>query len=142
MKIPLTLSIVVTLLTSCNPAKRDVVPQSPLSAAITISSDAKPLLISAKYQIRATVYVVDDVVMVQRQGADAQRLTGINPALYPDFQKVFFRVQDKNRDGLNEIAVLAGTSFGATERCYDVFHYNLKQGIFERRWEDFYCTSH
>ena len=141
MKIPLTLSIVVTLLTACNPAKRDVVPQSPLSAAITISSDAKPLLISAKYQIRATVYVVDDVVMVQRQGADAQRLTGINPALYPDFQKVFFRVQDKNRDGLNEIAVLAGTSFGATERCYDVFHYNLKQGIFERRWEDFYCTS-
>ncbi|OQX14327.1 MAG: hypothetical protein BWK73_09775 [Thiothrix lacustris] len=142
MKIPLILSVVVTLLTSCNPAKRDVVPQSPLSAAITISSDAKPLLISAKYQIRATVYVVDDVVMVQRQGADAQRLTGINPVLYPDFQKVFFRVQDKNRDGLNEIAVLAGTSFGATERCYDVFHYNLKQGIFERRWEDFYCTSH
>ena len=142
MKIPLILSVVVTLLTSCNPAKPDVVPQSPLSAAITIPSDAKPLLISAKYQIRATVYVVDDVVMVQRQGADTQRLTGINPALYPDFQKVFFRVQDKNRDGFNEIAVLAGTSFGATELCYDVFHYNLKQGIFERRWEDFYCTSH
>ncbi|QTR49442.1 hypothetical protein [Candidatus Thiothrix anitrata] len=141
MKIPLILGIVAAFLSACNPAKRDVVPQSPLSSTTATPVVATSLLINAKHQIRTTVYVVDDVVMVQMQNGTRQRLTGINPALYPDFQSVFFRIQDNNRDGFNEIAVLAGVSFGATERCYDVFHYNFKRGMFERRWEDFYCTS-
>lgn len=71
-----------------------------------------------------------------------QRLTGINPALYPDFRKYFSVFRTKIVMDSMKLRCLAGTSFGATERCYDVFHYNLKQGIFERRWEDFYCTSH
>lgn len=141
MKIPLIISLVVILLTACNSAKRDVVPQKSVALNASTPAEVKSVVINAKHRIRAIVYVVNDEVMLQKQGGSVQRLTGINPALYPEFKKVFFRFHDNNRDGFNEIAVLAGTSFGAGERCYDVFHYNLKRGVFERRWEDFYCIS-
>jgi len=49
-------------------------------------------------------------------------------------------VQDKNHDGLSEIAVLSGISFGAKDLCYDVFHYDLATGEFVRKPEDYYCT--
>lgn len=141
MKIPLMIGILVMLLSGCNPSIRDVplTPPEP-SVASSVADYTKAVIVREKPSIRAQVFVVKDVVMVQYDDGKQQRLTGINPALYVDFQAIFFRIQDKNRDGLKEIAVLAGTNLGASERCYDVFHYNLRLGVFERKWADFYCT--
>lgn len=137
MKIHFLLLSIMIFLSACNPVKQDDVGGS-VSAAIR--SEAIPVVINVQRNIRASVYIVGDAAMVRVSGQPEQRLTGINPVLYPDYKSVLFRIHDLNRDGLSEIAVLASVSFGATDLCYDVFHYSLRTGKFDRRPENFYCT--
>jgi hypothetical protein len=138
MKIPIIPIFFAVILTACNTVKPDAKSISSVSPPADV--DVVRVVINQQQNIRATVYVVADVAMVQVDKKEPQRLTGINPMLYPDFRQIFFRIQDKNRDGFKEIAVLAGTSFAAADLCYDVFHYNSVTGKFTRRLEDFYCT--
>lgn len=138
MKIPVLTTLVAILLAACNPAKDN---PATASVPVSVSHDAKSIVINAQRNIQAVVYVIDDAVTVQVGNQPEQRLTGINPSLYPDYQAVFFRTHDLNRDGLNEIAVLASASFGGVDLCYDVFHYDPATGQFARRPENFYCTN-
>lgn len=137
MKIPAMTTVIVIALTACNPAKDN---PATASAPVSVSSESQSIVINAQRNIRAIAYVVGDAVMVQVGNQPAQRLTGINPFLYPDYKAVFFRTHDLNRDGLNEIAVLTSASFGGVDLCYDVFHYDLATGRFVRKPENLYCT--
>lgn len=141
MKIPLIIGITTIFLVACNPTKKDIIPTTVVDMTTISPDEVKSFVISVRPNIRVSVYVVEDVVMVQTINGVSQRLTGINPALYPDFKNVFFRIQDKNRDKVNEIAVLSGTNTGASELCYDVFAYNLVTKAFERKWEEFFCMK-
>lgn len=141
MKIPLIIGISTLFLIACVPTKKAVVPTTATNSELVSSSEVKSVVISTKHKLRFSVYVAGDVVMVQPINGVSQRLTGINPALYSDFKQGFFRIQDKNHDGINELAVLSGTNTGASELCYDVFAYNLVTQAFERKWEDFFCTK-
>jgi hypothetical protein len=138
MKIPATYAFLAIILAACNTVKPDAKLMGSVSPPV--EADVVRVVINQQYSIRANVYVVADVAMVQVNQQEPQRLTGINPALYPDFGSIFFRIQDKNHDNYKEIAVLAGTSFAAADLCYDVFHYNPVTGKFTRKLEDFYCT--
>lgn len=137
MKIPVMTTVVAILLAACNPAKDNL---ATASVPVSVSNDSKSIVINAQRNIQAIAYVVGDAVTVQVGDQPVQRLTGINPSLYPDYKAVFFRTHDLNRDGLNEIAVLASASFGGVDLCYDVFHYDPATGKFVRRPDNFYCT--
>lgn len=140
MKIPFIVGIVISLMTACHPTKHDAFPSNLLESVTPVPEDTKTVVISAQHRIHVSVYVVDAVVWVQPTTGGPQRLTGINPNLYQDFNRVFFRIQDKDRDGFSEVGVLSGTNLGASELCYDVFRYALN-GQFTRSWADFYCVK-
>ena len=143
MKMSLLIVLVSVILAACNPTTRDMplVSTDALLPAPT-TSRTKTILIREQPSIRATLLVADNVLSIQYGNGKQQRLIGITPTLYAEFPSKFLQISDKNRDGLKEVAVLVGTNLGASEWCYDVFHYNLNQALLERRWEDFYCTSH
>lgn len=133
MKIPLMPIVIASCLPACNAIKPD-------TATGLAQRELTPVVISESRGIDGSVYVADNSAMVRLKGRSAQRLTEINASLYPAYKPVFFRVEDRNRDGLNEIAVLASVSFGATNLCYDIFYYKPANGKFIRNPASFYCT--
>lgn len=138
MKIPFMIIAIAILLSACNSVKSSTTNELTSTFA---SSEPKPVVISNQRNLRAAVYVAGESAMVRVGEQSEQILTGINPMLYQDYSSVFFRTHDLDRDGLSEVAVLASTSFGGVNLCYDVFHYHLTSGKFTRRLENFYCTG-
>lgn len=133
MKIPLMPIVIASCLPACNSIKPD-------TAAGLAQSELTPITINESRNIKGFIYVYGDSAMVRLDGSSAQRLANLNASLYPAYKPVFFRVEDRDRDGLNEIAVLASVSFGATNLCYDVFYYKPVSGKFVRNPASFYCT--
>ncbi|MEZ5447544.1 MAG: hypothetical protein R3E89_00395 [Thiolinea sp.] len=57
----------------------------------------------------------------------------LDAALAREWGSLYFRVDDYDRDGLNDLAVLQSVDRPGQQRCYAVFRYDPASGRFRNR---------
>ena len=77
--------------------------------------------------------------MAEVNDAAPQAVMGIDLRLYQEHYADFFRLQDINGDGVNELAILSSVGFGGMPKCYRVLHYNPRLQQFRDALADAYC---
>lgn len=118
-----------------------------LASLVFVSSQAAdvpntrslPITLSQQPLIQAVLYLDKDVVMAEVNDAAPQAVMGIDLRLYKEHYAAFFRLQDSNRDGVNELAILSSVGFGGMPKCYRVLHYNPRLQQFRDVLADAYC---
>ena len=108
-------------------------------AADRSNTRSLPITLSQRPLIQAVLYLDKDVVMAEVNEGEAQAVMGIDLRLYQDHYADFFRLQDHNRDGINELAILSSVGFGGMPKCYRVLHYNPRLQQFRDVLADAYC---
>ena len=98
-----------------------------------------PITLSQRPLIQAVLYLDKDMVMAEVNGGSPQAVIGIDLRLYQEHYADFFRLQDSNRDGVNELAILSSVGFGGLHKCYRVLHYNPRLHRFQDVIADAYC---
>jgi hypothetical protein len=108
-------------------------------AADTPNTKSLPITLSQRPLIQAVLYLDKDMVMAEVNGGSPQAVIGIDLRLYQEHYADFFRLQDSNRDGVNELAILSSVGFGGMPKCYHVLHYNPRLQQFQDVLADAYC---
>lgn len=108
-------------------------------AADVPNTRSLPITLSQRPLIQAVLYLDKDVVMAEVNGAAPQAVMGIDLRLYQEHYADFFRLQDSNADGVNELAILSSVGFGGMPKCYRVLHYNPRLQQFQDVLADAYC---
>lgn len=108
-------------------------------AADTPNTKSLPITLSQRPLIQAVLYLDKDMVMAEVNGGSPQAVIGIDLRLYQEHYADFFRLQDSNADGVNELAILSSVGFGGMPKCYHVLHYNPRLQQFQDVLADAYC---
>ena len=108
-------------------------------AADVPNTRSLPITLSQQPLIQAVLYLDKDVVMAEVNDAAPQAVMGIDLRLYQEHYADFFRLQDINGDGVNELAILSSVGFGGMPKCYRVLHYNPRLQQFRDALADAYC---
>jgi hypothetical protein len=108
-------------------------------AADIASTRSLPITLSQRPLIQAVLSLDKDVVMAEINEQVPQAVMGIDLRLYQDHYADFFRLQDSNHDGINELAVLSSVGFGGMHKCYRVLHYQPRLQRFQDVIADAYC---
>ena len=108
-------------------------------AADVPNTRSLPITLSQQPLIQAVLYLDKDVVMAEVNDAAPQAVMGIDLRLYQEHYADFFRLQDINGDGVNELAILSSVGFGGMPKCYRVLHYNPRLQQFQDVLADAYC---
>ena len=108
-------------------------------AADAPNTRSLPITLSQRPLIQAVLYLDKDVVMAEVNEGTPQAVMGIDLRLYQEHSADFFRLQDGNRDGINELAILSSVGFGGMPKCYRVLHYNPRLQQFRDVLADAYC---
>ena len=111
----------------------------PSQAADVPNTRSLPITLSQQPLIQAVLYLDKDVVMAEVNDAAPQAVMGIDLRLYQEHYADFFRLQDSNGDGVNELAILSSVGFGGMPKCYRVLHYNPRLQQFQDVLADAYC---
>ena len=111
----------------------------PSQAADVPNTRSLPITLSQQPLIQAVLYLDKDVVMAEVNSAAPQAVMGIDLRLYQEHYADFFRLQDSNHDGVNELSILSSVGFGGMPKCYRVLHYNLRLQQFRDVLADAYC---
>jgi hypothetical protein len=77
--------------------------------------------------------------MAEVNDAAPQAVMGIDLRLYQEHYADFFRLQDSNHDGVNELSILSSVGFGGMPKCYRVLHYNPRLQQFQDVLAGAYC---
>ena len=108
-------------------------------AADTPNTRSLPITLSQRPLIQAVLYLDKDMVMAEVNGGSPQAVIGIDLRLYQEHYADFFRLQDSNRDGVNELAILSSVGFGGLHKCYRVLYYQARLHRFQAVLADAYC---
>lgn len=108
-------------------------------AADTPNTRSLPITLSQRPLIQAVLYLDKDVVMAEVNEGTPQAVMGIDLRLYQEHYADFFRLQDSNHDGVNELAILSSVGFGGLQKCYRVLHYQARLQRFQAVLADAYC---
>lgn len=68
--------------------------------------------------------------MVQTHNLPAVQVSSLNIPLLREWSRIYFKVDDYDRDGINDLAILQSVGRVGTERCYGIYRYNPATGTF------------
>ena len=74
----------------------------------------------------AWVFVEDNLLLVQVGEHPPTQLEAINPFLARGWPRQYVLINDYDKDGLKDIAVLQSVGHGGLDRCYAIYRYNLQ----------------
>jgi hypothetical protein len=71
--------------------------------------------------------------MVQTLPLPPVQVTSVNVPLLREWSRIYFKVNDYDRDGMNDLAILQSVGRVGTERCYGIYRYNPATGTFRTK---------
>ncbi len=74
--------------------------------------------------VEALVSLQETRVMVQALPWPPVQVTSLNIPLLRQWSQIYFKVDDYDRDGMNDLAILQSVGRVGTERCYGIYRYN------------------
>lgn len=84
-------------------------------------------------ELEAFVSLQETRVMVQTRHWPPVQVTSVNVPLLREWSRIYFKVNDYDRDGMNDLAILHSVGRVGTERCYGIYRYNPATGTFRRQ---------
>lgn len=80
--------------------------------------------------LAAWAFIEEGLVLLQVGESQPVVLEALNPFLYSGWRNLYLKINDYDRDGLNDLAVLQSVGHGGFERCYAIYRYNPRSGQF------------
>lgn len=80
--------------------------------------------------LAAWAFIEEGLVLLQVGESQPVVLEALNPFLYSGWRQLYLKINDYDRDGLNDLAVLQSVGHGGIERCYAIYRYNPQLGQF------------
>lgn len=97
------------------------------------NSVAHSLNFNVRPGVQARVTLAESGIRVQTNNRPAVRVRALNLPLLREWERVYLLVNDFDRDGINDLAVLNTAGRVGQKRCYAVYRYNPATGSFRDR---------
>lgn len=78
----------------------------------------------------AMVALQETRIMVQTHNLPPVQVSSLNLPLLREWSQIYFKVDDYDRDGMNDLAILQSVGRVGTERCYGIYRYDPATGRF------------
>lgn len=77
--------------------------------------------------IQAKIVVADRMVLASINNQPLKPIAPIDSFLWQEYQRGYIKYGDFDKDKVQELALLTSISYGGTNPCYRLYHYNPKQ---------------
>ncbi|MGB1012036.1 MAG: XAC2610-related protein [Thiolinea sp.] len=122
--------VFIFLLSGCNslpPAQAETYLQPPASTVL------HKLNFDVHAGLRAQVSLSETQIMVQVNNTAAVKVSKVNLPLLREWGRHYLKINDYDRDGMNDLAILTTAGRGGKNLCYAVYRYNPRTGKFRER---------
>ncbi|MGB0849458.1 MAG: XAC2610-related protein [Thiolinea sp.] len=122
--------VFIFLLSGCNslpPAQAETYLQPPVSTVL------HKLNFDVRAGLRAQVSLSETQIMVQVNNTAAVKVSKVNLPLLREWGRYYLKINDYDRDGMNDLAILTTAGRGGKNLCYAVYRYNPRTGKFRER---------
>lgn len=121
------LAVIVSLLLSgCNTL-------SPANAQPTVPPATSHVIsFNVNQHVQAHLSLQETRIMLQTRDLPAVQVSSANVPLLRQWESIYFKINDYDRDGLNDLAILQSVGRVGTQRCYAVYRYNPATGRFRQ----------
>ena len=143
MKIPLVLIFITASLTAC----ATTIPKVnavPMAMASSMPQSSLSFVVNPAQDLNATLLITPEAggqVLVQLPNRPMQFLMGINPELYSSQTEHFLRLDDKNKDGYQDIGLLISMDRDGQQHCYEWFLYEPATSSYREQPKYYFCRS-
>lgn len=88
---------------------------------------------------QARISIGDRLIMVSINRQSPQVVAPIEPYLWEEYRNGYLKYGDFDGDKVQELAILASLSYGATNPCYNIYHYSPTKQRFLPSGEPMRC---
>lgn len=104
------------------------------NAGTTVQSPGSHLMsFNVNNKILAHLTLQETQIMVQTGHAPAVQVSSVNLPLLRQWNRIYFKINDYDWDGLNDLAILQSVGRVGTQRCYAIYRYNPATGRFRQK---------
>ena len=89
---------------------------------------------------QAKVVVADRMVLVSINNQPLKPIAPLDNFLWQEYQGGYIKYGDFDKDKVRELALLTSISYGGTQPCYHIYHYNKQQQRFLPSGEPMRCN--
>nr|CAA6817999.1 MAG: Unknown protein [uncultured Thiotrichaceae bacterium] len=106
----------------------------PVNADMLIASQPRPVIsFNVKWDIQANLSLQETRILVQTNHSQPVQVSSLNIPLLRQWNRIYFKVNDYDRDGMNDLAILQSVGRVGTQRCYGIYRYNPATGMFRNK---------
>jgi hypothetical protein len=89
---------------------------------------------------QARVFVSDRLIVVSINNQTPQTVAPTDSYLWAEYQKGYIKYGDFDHDKVQELALLTSISYGATNPCYHIYHYSMREQRYLPSGEPIRCN--
>jgi len=106
----------------------------PVNADTPISSQTQHVTsFEVQQGVQANLLLQETRILVQTNGSQPVQVSSLNVPLLRQWNRIYFKINDYDRDGMNDLAILQSVGRVGTQRCYGIYRYNPAIGRFRNK---------